>query len=81
MDLHDGSAFIDEDARQTVSYSVRSLKQKCEFRLDAFLLTRAPDLRGKGIEVEVSITYHEGEPIHHKLAMTFCDDDAASARD
>jgi hypothetical protein len=79
LDFHDGSAFIDEENRQTVSYSVRSLKQKCEFHLDAFLLTRAPDLNGKGIEIDVSITYHEGEPIHHKLAMTFRDEDAVSA--
>ena len=56
---------------------MKSLKQKCELGFDAFLLTRHPELTGKGIEVDVAITSHEGEPLYRKLAITFSEVDAA----
>lgn len=70
-DIHDGAASVDEDDRQSVEFFARSLKQKCALPLDKFLLTRAPSLLGKGIELDVTITFHEGEPVSQKLALTF----------
>jgi len=81
FDFHEGSVYVDEDDPHTAQFSAKSLKQKCELTLDAFLLSRHPDLTGKGIEVEVITTFHEGEPIHQKLAITFDEVDAADSDD
>ncbi|KQN07111.1 hypothetical protein ASE85_18725 [Sphingobium sp. Leaf26] len=81
FDFHDGTVFVDEDDPHTAQFSIKSLKQKCEMTFDTFLLTRHPGLTGKGVEVEVVITSHEGEPIRQKLAMTFEEVDAAASDD
>jgi hypothetical protein len=39
--------------------------------LQDFLIVQLEPLDGKGIEIEVSITFHDGEPVHEKLALTF----------
>ncbi|KFL48003.1 hypothetical protein IL54_3430 [Sphingobium sp. ba1] len=81
FDFHDGTVFVDEDDPHTAQFSVKSLKQKCELSFDTFLLTRHSGLTDKGVEVEVVITSHEGEPIRQKLAMTFEEVDAAASDD
>lgn len=81
FDFHEGSVYVDDDDPHTAQFSAKSLKQKCELAFDAFLLTRHPDLTGKGVEVEVVITFHEGEPVHQKLAITFGEVDAAHSDD
>lgn len=81
FDFHDGSVYVDEDDPHTAQFSAKSLKQKCGLAFDGFLLTRHPDLTDKGVEVEVVITFHEGEPIHQKLAITFGEVDAAESDD
>lgn len=81
FDFHENSVYVDEDDPHTAQFSAKSLKQKCEVAFDPFLLTRHPDLSGKGVEVEVIITFHEGEPIHQKLAITFGEVDAAVSDD
>lgn len=81
FDFHEGSVYVDENDPHTAQFSAKSLKQKCELAFDAFLLTRHPDLTDKGVEVEVVITFHEGEPIHQKLAITFGEVDAVDSDD
>lgn len=81
FDFHDGAVYIDEDNPHAVQFSAKSLKQKCELCFDGFLLIRAPDLTGKGVEVEVDITFHEAEPVQHKLAITFVEVSAPESDD
>ena len=81
LDLHEGAPLIDEDDTHAVIFTAASLKQKCQFDFDAVLLTRDPDLAGKGIEIEAVITYHEGEPVRHTLAMTFHETDDPETSD
>lgn len=78
IDFREGGAHIEEDNRKVVEFAARSLKQKCDYMLGELLLTRAPTLAGKVIELDVKITLHEGEPVHQKLALTFRDDCAAT---
>jgi hypothetical protein len=70
----DGTVYVYEEERE-VRFSGASLKQKCSLRADTFLLMRDAVLAGRGIEVEADITYHEGEPVHQKLAITFTEID------
>jgi hypothetical protein len=72
IDLREERGHVD-DNNQVVEFSAKSLKQKCDLAFDQILLTRARTLSGKGIELNVRITLHEGEPVHQKLALTFCD--------
>ena len=81
FDFHDGAVYVDEDNPHTVQFSAKSLKQKCELGIDGFLLMRAPDLTGKGVEVDVDITFHEAEPVQHKLAITFIEVNAPDSDD
>lgn len=69
--VNDQAPYIDRDNPHTVEFHVRSLKQKCVIEFDQFLLTRDSGLGGKGAEAEVTITFNEGEPVLHKLAITF----------
>ena len=69
--VNDGDAGIEEDEPGVVRFSARSLKPKCVLRLQDFLLLQLEPLDGKGIEIDVSITLHDGEPVHEKLAFTF----------
>ena len=69
--LNDGDARIHEDQPGIVRFSARSLKPKCVLTLQDFLIVQLEPLDGKGIEIEVSITFHDGEPVHEKLALTF----------
>jgi hypothetical protein len=75
LHVHDGAVYIDDDERG-LEFSFKSLKQKCVGKADKFLLTRDAMLTGRGIEVDVSITYHEGEPVDQKLAITFSEADS-----
>lgn len=81
FNFHDGAVYIDEDNPHAVQFSAKSLKQKCELGFDGFLLIRTPNLTGKGVEVEVDITFHEAEPVQHKLAITFVEVDAPDSDD
>jgi hypothetical protein len=80
LNVHDGAVHISE-RRRTVSFSAKSLKQKCLLAADEFILTRPPEMAGRGIEVLADITLHEGEPVHEKLAVTFVETDAAASDD
>lgn len=81
-DLHDrdGDVFINNDRNQ-LRFSCASLKQKCVLKADKVLLTRDPALTDGGIEIQVDITYHEGEPVEQKLAVIFSEVDAADSSD
>lgn len=72
LDFHDGAAYIYEDSGK-VHFSSKTLKQKCVLNLDAFYIIHPAELIGNGIEVDVSITYNEGEPVDQKLAITFAE--------
>lgn len=81
FDFRDQAPYIDEDDPHTVHFSGKSLKQKCAIDFDKFLLTRDPALTGKGIELDIHITFHEGEPVNHKLAIIFSEVEAADSDD
>ncbi|TPG56353.1 hypothetical protein [Sphingomonas glacialis] len=81
FNLYDGAAHIDENNPHSAQFSIEALKQKCSLELDDFFLLRAPDLTGKGAEIDVEITFHEAEPVHHKLAITFAEVDASESDD
>lgn len=62
---------VHEDDPHAVRFSTKTLKQKCVVQFDEFLIERKSDDANKGIEIEVEITYHEGEPVVQKLAIFF----------
>lgn len=80
LNVHDGAVNCSEDGRR-VHFSAGSLKQGSVLSVDKFLVTRAAALAGKGVEVEVEITLHEGEPIHQTLAMKFVEVEARKSDD
>lgn len=82
LDLHDGAAHIDaQNAPGKVHFGVKALKQKCVVELDGFLLVRGAVPTGSGIEVDVEITFNEGEPVLQKMALTFSEVDAPDSDD
>lgn len=80
LNIHDGSVYVDEDTR-VVEFSAKSLKQKCTLTADRFLLTRGVELKDSGIEIDVEITYHEGEPLAQKLSIAFSEVEAEDSDD
>lgn len=80
LNVHDGAIHVNEK-RRTVRFSAKSLKQKCVLTVDKFILTRSPAMADRGIEVDVEVTLHEGEPVRQKLAITFVETDASASDD
>jgi hypothetical protein len=80
INVHDGAVHCSEDGR-SVHFSARSLKQGSVLAVDKFLLIRSAALTGKGVEVEVEITLHEGEPIRQTLALKFVEVEARKSDD
>jgi hypothetical protein len=70
LNVHDGAVGCSEDGRR-LRFSAKSLKRGVTLCVDKFLLTRTADLAGKGAEIDVEITLHEGDPIHQKLNLRF----------
>lgn len=77
--INDGDASIYDDEAGIVRFACRSLKPKCTLRLQTFILVQQSPLDGKGIEVDVRITLHDGEPVSEKLAITFVPGEAVVA--